>query len=60
VKGERLFVSWRTLYKSIKAEKNPESLDHHGPKMVARHARFSFAKQELCWEEHIQQSKLVD
>jgi hypothetical protein len=48
LKGQRLFMSFqRTLYKSIKVEKNQESLERYGLDMATQHARFIFVREEL-------------
>ncbi|EKG09084.1 hypothetical protein MPH_13939, partial [Macrophomina phaseolina MS6] len=44
---ERFFKSFqKTLYESIRIEKNQGGLDHHEPDMAVRHVRFISVREE--------------
>jgi len=51
VRKETFFVSFqKTLYESIRKEKNQENLERHVLDMAARYARFIFIREELVWK----------
>ena len=51
VRKERLFVSFqRTLYESIRKERNQGNLKHHEPDMAAQYARFIFVRERFVGE----------